>query len=237
MDILELKKVSNNIFYVQFIYLKIFLMTIKKIIIAIAILLIQATMFGQAREASVKIDKEKRPAVMININRSQEITENALKERLERAGLKDRIRKGDGIYKGVVFSEISPEKLDFYTKVEKASKNRSIVYMAVSRGYDNFIEGTSDSLITERIKNFLNSFVQDADNEFSDVQISSQVKDLKKERKSYERLLKDQKKLERQKNKIEKQLEAIQNKTDVARNSLDTQKSDLEDAEEDRENN
>ncbi len=203
----------------------------------IIILLIHATMIGQAKEGAVKIDKESQPCVMININRPQEITENALKERLELSGLKDGVKKGEGFYKEVVFSEISPDKLDIYTKVEKASNKSSIVYIAVTKVYDDLGVGTFDSLITDRLKIFLNSFVRDADNEYADVQISGQVKDLKNDRKSYDRLLKDQKKLERQKKKIEKQLVALQNEINAKRLSLDIQKSDLKDAEENRENN
>lgn len=191
-------------------------------------------MFGQAMEASVKIDKENRPAVMIHITKSQEISEDALKNRLERSGLKDRIQRGEGIYKGVVFSEISPEKLDIYTKVEKASNNSSTVYMAVSRGYDNFSNNTSDSLLIENVKSFLESFVQDADNQFADEQISGKISDLKKERKSYELLLKKQIKLQEEKRNIENQLAAVQGEIDAKKTLLENQQINLNDAKDDR---
>src|ERR1700722_1508262 len=94
-------------------------------------------MYGQARDASVMIDNENRSAVMITIDQPEKITGDALQQRLERSGLKDKARNGVLRYKGVILSEISPDKVDIYTKVEQGPNNSSVVYMAVSRGYNN----------------------------------------------------------------------------------------------------
>ena len=42
-------------------------------------------MYGQARDASVMIDKENRNAVMIVIDQPEKITRDALQQRLERS--------------------------------------------------------------------------------------------------------------------------------------------------------
>jgi hypothetical protein len=46
--------------------------------------------------------------------------------------------------------------LDIYTKVEEGPNNSSVVYMAVSKGYDNFAS-VADSAITQNVKAFLES--------------------------------------------------------------------------------
>ena len=110
---------------------------IKILLLSSATLFTGTAMYAQARDASVMIDKENRNAVMITIDQPEKITYEALQQRMERSGLKEKEKKGIVSYKGVTLSEISPDKIDIYTKVEAGPNNSSVVYMAVSRGYDN----------------------------------------------------------------------------------------------------
>jgi hypothetical protein len=185
---------------------------------------------GQAKDASVMIDKENRNAVMITIDQPENITSDALRQRLERSGLKEKARNGVTKYKGVTLSEISRDKVDIYTKVEKGPNNSSVVYMAVSRGYNNFTNTLVDSNITQNAKNFLESLVKDADNHYADVEISNQINDLNKEEKSYQQLLNEQNDLQQKKVNIDNRLIEIQNELILKREGINKMKSGLEDA-------
>jgi hypothetical protein len=187
-------------------------------------------MYGQARDASVMIDKENRHAVTIAIDQPQDITTDALQKRLERSGLKQKARNGIMRYKEVTFSEISPDKVDIYTKVEAGPNNSSIVYMAVSRGYDNFTNSTADTAITQNVKTFLESFIKDANDRFADVGISNQLTDITKEEKRYQNLLDEQKDLQKKKTSIDNRLSEIQNELSQKRDNIDKKKSGMEDA-------
>ncbi len=134
------------------------------------------------------IEKTNRDAVMITINQPVKVTIEALQEKLLRAGLNERVRRGAASYKGVMLSEISKDKIDLYTKVEAGPNNTSSVYMAVSKGYNNFTNAGADSVLTEKIMTFLNSFVKDADNHFADLDISQQMSDVNKSEKEYQQL-------------------------------------------------
>ena len=74
-----------------------------------------AVMNGQATDASFMIDKVNQHAVMISLNQTEEMASDALQLRLERSGLKKKMRRGIVRYQEVVLSEISPEKIDIYT--------------------------------------------------------------------------------------------------------------------------
>ena len=187
-------------------------------------------LYGQTRDASVMIDKANRNAVMITIDQPEKITRDALHQRLERSGLKEKARNGVVSYKGVTLSEISPDKVDLYTKVEEGPNNSSVVYMAVSRGYNNFSNSTVDSTITQNVKTFLESFVKDADYHSADVGIKNQIKDVVKDEKSYQRLLDEQSDLQKKKSNIEKRLVEIQNELDVRQEGINKKKSGVEDA-------
>jgi len=187
-------------------------------------------MYGQARDASVMIDKENRNAVMIVIDQPEKITRDALQQRLERSGLKERSKEGVIKYKGVILSEISPDKVDIYTKVEAGPNNSSVVYMAVSRGYDNFTNNVADSAITQNVKIFLESLVKDANTQSADVGIKNQIKGVVNDEKEYVRLLDEQKDLQKKKSVIDNRLIEIQNELNLRAEEINKKKTGVEDA-------
>src|SRR6185295_4452023 len=178
--------------------------TLKVLLIYAAITFSSLTIYSQATITSTIIEKENRNAVMIQIDQPVDITTSALEQRLKRSGLDGKTHNGVTSYKAVTLSEIATEKVDIYTKVDKGeNKNTSIVYMAVSKGYDNFTSAESDSTITEHVKIFLNSFVKDVTVFSLDLLITSQTDEVNSTEKDYEHLLSDQKDLQKKKADIE----------------------------------
>jgi len=209
---------------------------LKNILLTTASMFSTVIVFAQAAPVSTMIEKENRNAVMIEIKQPVDITTDALQQKLQRAGLNEKEKKGTASYKGVVLSEISKDKIDIYTKVEAGPNNTSVVYMAVSKGYNNFTSSDADTVITQNVEAFLNSFVKDADNHFADVSISNQIKDENKSQKEYQKLLNEQKDLQQKKNKIDNRLVEIQNELDVRKTNLDKMKVGVEDAKTNRNN-
>jgi len=203
---------------------------IKIILLSSVTLFTGTALYAQARDASVMIDKENRNAVMITIDQPEKITNEALQQRMERSGLKEKEKKGIVSFKGVTLSEISPDKVDIYTKVEAGPNNSSVVYMAVSRGYNNFTNTTVDSNITQNVKTFLESFVKDAATYSADVGIKNQINDVIKDEKNYQRLLEEQRDLQKKKLNIDNRLAEIQNELSVREEGINKKKSGVEDA-------
>jgi hypothetical protein len=203
---------------------------IKNILFTGLIMFSTGIIFAQSAPVSTMIEKENRNAVMIEIKQPVDITTAALQLKLQRAGLNEKVKKGVASYKGVVLSEISKDKIDIYTKVESGPNNTSLVYMAVSKGYNNFTSSDADTVITQNVETFLNSFVKDADNHFADVGISNQIKDETKSEKEYQKLLNEQSDLQKKKSKIDNRLVEIQNELDIRKINLDKMKTGVQDA-------
>jgi hypothetical protein len=203
---------------------------IKFILLTSGTIFFSAMLFGQPQETTLNIENENRSAIMIVIEQSEKITAEALEARLERAGLKEHERNGVLKYKGVTFSDISADKVDIYAKVEKGSSNTSVVYIAVSKGYNNFTNGTTDSSIKQNLKNFLQSFIKDANAYAADVDIRNQINDVMKDEKSYQRLLDEQKDLQKKKSNIENRLVEIQNDLLVMTETINKKKLAVQDA-------
>jgi len=209
----------------------------KKLLMATAMLFACTYAISQAVPVSTMIEKENRNAVMIIINQPVKITTEALHEKLQRSGLNEKAKKGSTSYKGVTLSEISSEKIDVYTKVEEAPNNTSAVYMAVSKGYNNFTNSAADSVITQNTIAFLNSFVKDADNHFADVNITGQIGDVNKSEKDYQKLLDEQRGLEKQKSVIDSRLGVILVELASLKTEMDKKKITVEDSKIKRANN
>lgn len=193
--------------------------------------------FAQAVPVSTKIENENRSAVMIEINQPLDITTDALQQKLMRAGLKEKVRNGSASYKGVILSEISKDRIDLYTKVEAGPNNTSVVYMAVSKGYNNFTYSGADTMIIGNVQAFLNSFIKDADNHFADVDINNQMKMQNKSEKEYRKLLDEQSDLENKKTKINSRLTEIQNELAVRKVDMEKMKVGVEESKTKRSNN
>lgn len=202
----------------------------KQIFSAIAMLVVCSYVIGQAVPVSTKIEKTNRNAVMITISQPLKLTIDALQEKLLRAGLDEKVRRGAASYKGVTLSEISNDKIDLYTKVESGPNNTSVVYMAVSKGYNNFTSSGTDSLLTENVISFLNSFVKDADNHFADLDITHQITDMNRSEKALQELIDEQSDLERKKAAIEIRLAAIADELSLKRADIDKKKIAVEDS-------
>lgn len=200
----------------------------KQFFLAIAMLVVCGYVTGQATSVSTMIEKTNRDAVMITINQPLKVTIEALQEKLSRAGLNESVRRGAASYKGVILSEISKDKIDLYTKVVTGPNNTSTVYMAVSKGYNNFTNAGTDSVLTGNVITFLNSFVKDADNHFADLDISHQMSDVNKSEKAYQQLVNEQTDLEKKKAAIDVRLAAIANELSSRRTDIDNKKIAVE---------
>lgn len=128
--------------------------------------------FSQATFQTVTVNKKLQPGLVLNLPNSTDITEGTILQKLSETGYspetkgrffwKDNKLDGFYIFNGVTLPALNNQKLDMYFKVEKdrdAQKGQSIIYLLVSKGYDNFISPTSDSLTFRAATDFLNGFV------------------------------------------------------------------------------
>jgi peptidoglycan hydrolase CwlO-like protein len=100
--------------------------------------------------------------------------------------------------------------------------------MAVSKGYDNFANGTTDSLLIANIKTFLESFIKDADYHSADIGIGAQQEEVTKDEKAYQQLVNEQQELQKKVRTMEGRIQEIQNELTAKRDSIDKKKAMLE---------
>lgn len=119
------------------------------------------TQAQNAKETTVKFNKQERPAFSAEYPLSKKMIEETIKSKMVNAGSKGKRYKGFRKYEGVVLPELSPTKVDVYSKI-KGNKSKAGVVMLVSTGYDNYVSPASNSSIAANTITMLNQLKDDA---------------------------------------------------------------------------
>jgi hypothetical protein len=157
--------------------------------------------------------KTKIPATLIEVPQSPSVTEAAIKQKLTQLG-----------YKGVRIPEISNEAFDLYLKVERKSrrdKDESIVYFAVSKGYENFVKSGDDPAMTQNINTYTSGFSAWAEAEA----LERDIKDQEDKLKSAERKATD---LQDESESLQKRLKKLQDDIEQNKKDIEKQKTEVE---------
>jgi hypothetical protein len=121
----------------------------KKLIIVAVIIFAGFHLHAQVSEGKTTFNKVERTAVIGTFAYSPDIISTMLQEDLRTRGFgRGSSRRGVFTYSGILFPEISSEKIDLYFKLDKANRrepDKATVYLLVSKGYDNFVSSDKDA--------------------------------------------------------------------------------------------
>ncbi len=180
---------------------------------------------AQSVETSIEYNKGKQPAATVEYPINIDIVEDVIKSDLKNRGFgKGKSTKGFTVYEGIIFNEISTDKIDLYIKSDKKSKKdkaNSIVTAMVSKGYDNFMSGTTDPKVMAGLITYLNNLKPKFDAGNLEVQIKDQEDVVKKEEKRQNNITDDI-------SDMEKKIKNIQDDIVNKKNDLEKQKSEVE---------
>lgn len=182
---------------------------------------INAVQAQDVRETSISFNKGSYSGVMADYNYSKDLVVKALEKRMKDANLgKSKTTSKFTSYTGVNWMEVSPDKLDVYYKVS-GKKNKSNVEFLISKGYDNYINSTTDATAIQNLRNFLASLEKDIKVILHENNLDAQndaVKKAEKELKSAQNSVSN----------IEKDLENARKNAEKKQQALDDAKKKLE---------
>jgi thiamine kinase-like enzyme len=199
----------------------------KKLIFFMSLLLTASIVFGQkAKEEMITFNKIPRSGVSIIISDNDPKTvQAALRERMETdAGLKGSNSGGFRFYQNQQFPTFGLLNYDIYTQVTETGsrKNkRTVVYLLVSKGNQNFVTPATDPELVNNMKKFLNDFTGYLEKYNVDEQIRAKAKTI-------EKLEKQNNKLVSKRDKMKKQLDAQESQVTKNQTELTNLKSALE---------
>lgn len=184
----------------------------KKILLSAFIMASSYISFGQVYDGLVEYNKKDQPAVMSDYKFPEETVEKALKEKLEKLGLKVKSSKGFLVVSNSIISSIAPIPMDYAFKVDRKSKKEkdiTTVSLVMAVGDVNNTAANSSNA-----KTFLSDLAPAVDATNTDNMVNDQYAALTKAQKKYKNLQDDQ-------TSLEKKIRNLQD--DLAANAKDQQ--------------
>jgi hypothetical protein len=145
-----------------------------------------APVFSQSSITSIAYNKTKLPALMLELPYNQNISQDFIVANLKKTGYdpetkgklfwKQNKQNGYYIFKGVLFEGLK-QTVDLYFRVEQRSsleKDRSIIYLLLSRGDEDFITSATDEQAYKAATKFMNEFVSQSAAYKLDLEIKAQ---------------------------------------------------------------
>lgn len=185
---------------------------------------------AQTTESTIKIDKTERSAISSEYNMSSDALKDALKESFKSKGVKLEKSKGLLTAKAVSIQELGNNMYDVYFSVDPTSrteKNKSVIKMALSSGYNNFISPANVD-VYPLAKNYLASLSSSVYAEKKQVDISVQTESFTKAQKKYNNLVKEIERLEKQRKNIEGDIAENKRNQDLQLKEMERQKAALD---------
>lgn len=109
------------------------------------------------KEGNMKMGKKKMWTFSASYPYDKVTTAAVMQQNMEKAGLKHyKKKKGVTKYMGVSWPAVSNSKGDYYYKI-KSKKGRTMVYMAASKGYDNYVTTANDAIMAGKVTTYLQS--------------------------------------------------------------------------------
>ncbi|MFT3683177.1 MAG: hypothetical protein QM791_23160 [Ferruginibacter sp.] len=200
----------------------------KKLLLLPVVILVCTGVFAQARLATASYQKAMQPAVEHDFPFAEKTVSKAIEDRMQKAGYKGKETKGFVVYKGVHMKEIGPDTYDLYFKVDKKDKEKSLVTMMISSGYEKFIGESDNSTVIENSKQFLDHLIHVSEAFDLEQQIVEQDVVSKKSSKKLADLVEDGEDLQKKKAKLEKEIEENLKKQEDQKKDIETQTQILE---------
>ena len=204
----------------------------KKVVFLFSAMMVAVSVFSQsATEETVKYNKMSVPGVsFVTADYDVKVTAAALKARLEKdARLKGTNVNGFRFYQAQPFAEFGALNYDIYVKVATTGKKKdlkTVIYLLVSKGNENFESAAKDPELTANMKNFLNNFVATYLRQYDTEQkIQNWGKIIKKLEKENKSLLSNREKLKKQTEENEKAISKNQTELQKAKSALNSLKA------------
>jgi hypothetical protein len=198
----------------------------------ISMMIIYVMAFTQtAMDETVSFDKRNVSGVSIIVpDYYVKLTEAAIQFHLEHvSGLKGTTMKGFRYYQSQPFADFGTLNYDIYTRVStigKKKEQKTIIYLLVSTGNENFVTPASDPELINKMKNFLSNFASTYLRQYDiDRKSNEQEKIITKLEKETKTLTSERDKLKKQLEEKEKAIIMKQDELIRANNILNTLKT------------
>jgi hypothetical protein len=201
---------------------------------------VPGTIVAQSAFSAITINKKVQPGLLLHLPNNTNVAEGTLLQKLKETGYKPETsgslfwkkNKQDGFYvfNGVQLPALNNQKLDLYFRIEKdkADKGNSLMYMLVSKGYDNFVSPDVDAVTFQAATAFLNGFIAGNVSFSLQQEIEAQEKLVLNAEKKLGNLQDEEKSLRKKAEQVQASIESNRSDMDLQTKEIANQKTILE---------
>jgi hypothetical protein len=201
---------------------------------------VPGTIVAQSAFSAITINKKVQPGLLLHLPNNTNVAEGTLLQKLKETGYKPETsgslfwkkNKQDGFYvfNGVQLPPLNNQKLDLYFRIEKdkADKGNSLMYMLVSKGYDNFVSPDVDAVTFQAATAFLNGFIAGNVSFSLQQEIEAQEKLVLNAEKKLGNLQDEEKSLRKKAEQVQASIESNRSDMDLQTKEIANQKTILE---------
>lgn len=185
------------------------------ITIAFILLLANIKLIAQTEpiEGTIEYQKGEKRVAIVEVPYPTEVVESALKDHLERGGVKEERRKGMQVFKNARLTPTDGEVADLYFKVEKKNNmddNNSRVYLIMGRPNENVdLRTPDDAYRIQDAKSFLSTLHPKTKSFELERNISRNEDNFKKSERKLNDLLEDRKRLDKKIDELEQEVNRL----------------------------
>ena len=181
----------------------------KKFYTILVASLLFITVKAQSHLVTAEYQKNKTPGIENDSPFPEKTVTKTIEDHLMKLGYRGSNNKGYLIFKGVHMPEMGSNNYDLYFKTSRKSrkeKDATTVTMLVSAGYEKFIGDTTDALVIQNAKTYLDKLTSKVAAFDLEQQITDQEKLAEKSTKKLNSIISDGQDLEKKKNKLENEI-------------------------------
>ena len=181
----------------------------KKIFVVLVAVAMYTTSFAQSRLATADFQKSKQPSIEFDVPFPEKTVSKSIDDYFEKLGYKGKDTKGYLTYKGVHLPQLGADSYDLYFKTDrknKKDKDATIVTLLISSGYEKFIGDTTNAVLIDSAKKYLNGLTARVAAYDLDEQITEQDNVIKKASKKLNNLTETGQDLQKKKVKLESEI-------------------------------
>lgn len=203
----------------------------KLIFVLIGVVLINQFVQAQARFGKMEFNKIEQPAIVGDFNYSIDLVSEVILADMKEKGFKKYdTKKGFTLFEGILFTQLSSEKIDFYFNIseKKKEKNITVLTFLISKGYDNFVSTSPDSTIFSNAKTYMNSLIAKCKARKLELDIEVQQTIYNQAKTYYETLIGEGESLAKMKTEIEESIKKNKKSQEEQKKLLEKEKENLE---------
>lgn len=194
---------------------------------AVVMCFISVAVWGQARETTVTIGKEKIQAVKLEVDAPAREVQEAFHRHLGAGASPKKAASSSFFHENVHIPAVSQDTVDVWTRVQK-NGNNSVLYMGVKDAQGNYLSGERDTAVVERLKRYLYDFARAQNYNSNDIRVGALMDSVRMDESGMQARNAEKERIQNQIRELNSQLQTLEQQLNTEKEAMELRRTRLE---------